>query len=232
MAYTPPNTFTTGTILQSADLQGNLDALRVYTHDGVAGADLSTASRWADTRHVQAPYVVPAQGLQHGVSGWQGGPTLPYSSARVSFLSSFLTGRQELGAAWTPIPDTAFRVSIRAPATVLFHWWTKAQGGPDSAVRGAAAADRYGWVAPYLGGPEFTVKSAGQEVGNNHAGFNPASPEGALEPYTWLGESNMAGTYLHSTNGPASVTIGLAATSTLDRAVLLSWGVFIEAWYL
>jgi hypothetical protein len=229
MPYTPPNTFTTGTTLEAADLQGNLDALRIYTHDGIIAGDV--AAGVVDTRHIQAPYLVPAQGLQHGVTGWQGSQWPGSTTARVSFVSRFLAG-ENLGGRWTEIQDTAFQVSIRAPATILFHWWTEVQGGPDTAAVGATATeDRFAWIAPYVANVSLVAKSAAQECANNYDGFNPGSPEGAERVYTILGESQMAGTYLTTSPG-GTVTVGLAATGSIDRAAVINWGVTIEAWYL
>ena len=51
MSYTPPNTFAAGTTLTAADVQGNTDALRVYLHEGIVGADL-LAGQFIDGRPV------------------------------------------------------------------------------------------------------------------------------------------------------------------------------------
>lgn len=229
MAYTPPNTFTTGTTLEAADLQGNLDALRIYTHDGIVAGDV--VSNVADTRHVQAPYLVPAQGLQHGVTGWQGSQWPGSTTARVSFVSSFLAG-QTLGGRWHEVQDTAFQVAIRHSATVLFHWWAEVQGGPDSAAVGATAAeDRFAWIAPYVSNPSLVVKSSAQECANAYDGFHAGAPEGGNRVYTILGEGQLAGTHL-TTHPGGILTVGLASTSSIDRAAVINWGVTIEAWYL
>ena len=97
MAFVKPTTFTGGTQLTAADVQGNTDALRVYLHEGVAGADL-LAAKWADRRHLQQPGYDPIRGLQHGMTGWQGGQWSGGSSVRVTFSTSALTGRRYTGA--------------------------------------------------------------------------------------------------------------------------------------
>ena len=72
MSFTPPTTFADGTVLTSANLEGNFEALRVYLHGGIVAGDVE-AAKWIDTRHVQPPLFEPFSGLQHGVSGHQGG---------------------------------------------------------------------------------------------------------------------------------------------------------------
>jgi hypothetical protein len=73
MAYTKPNTATSATTVSATDVQGNFDALKTYLHDGISGSDLKSSAPWVDVQHIQQPLVDPYLGLQHGVTGWQGG---------------------------------------------------------------------------------------------------------------------------------------------------------------
>ena len=50
MGYTPPNTFLTNTVIDSAAVQGNSDALRVYLHDGVVVGEIDAAMRKMDAK--------------------------------------------------------------------------------------------------------------------------------------------------------------------------------------
>jgi|DEB0MinimDraft_3_1074331.scaffolds.fasta_scaffold13352_3 hypothetical protein len=234
MAYTPPNTFTGGTKLTAADVQGNLDALRVYLHEGVAGGDL-LAGQFIDQRHIQPPKWDPIRGLQHGVSGWQGGQWSGGSSVRVSFTTSALTGRRYTGARqWVQQPGTGFTLDIRSPATVLFHYFWEAIAGPDDGSRGPGTDDRYSWTAPYVGNVGLVISSASQETVNNTNGWeNGASGyKGADSPYSYIGYGQHDGVYLDTTTGPQRYTVGLCSLSTIDRTAHLNWGVAVEVTYL
>lgn len=233
MAYTPPNTFVTGTTLTAADLQGNLDALRVYLHEDVVGADL-LASPFIDRRHVQPPKWDPIRGLQHGVTGWQGGQWSGGSSVRVSFTTSAITGRRYTGARqWQQMPGTGLTLDVRAPATILFHYFLEVQAGPDDGTRGPATDDRYSFHAPYVGNVGLVISSAAQETVNNYDGFEGgATPKGADRPYSYLGYGQHDGVYLDTVSGPTRYTVGLATLSTIDRTAVLNWGIAVEVTYL
>ena len=139
MAYTKPNTFADGTTLLAAEVQGNVDALRVYLHNNVVQADL-LASKWVDTRHVQPPSFGALTGLQHGVTGYQGGQ---WSGALVNlqFVTSYLNGagRNSSLGEWARVPNTSFELDLRRNATVLLHWSVEMEGGPTTLRRYPAA---------------------------------------------------------------------------------------------
>ncbi len=74
MAYTPPNSFTNNTPFVASAVKANDDALKIYLHEGIVGADLLN-SAWVETRHVQAPVIDAFSGVQHGITGYQGAST-------------------------------------------------------------------------------------------------------------------------------------------------------------
>ena len=57
MSYSPPTTFADASVLTSAALEGNNQALRVYLHRGIVAGDF--AADWIDTRHIQPPTFDP-----------------------------------------------------------------------------------------------------------------------------------------------------------------------------
>jgi hypothetical protein len=233
MAYTKPNTFVQGTTLTSADVQGNTDALRIYLHEGVVGGDL-LASKWADGRHIQQPQFDPIRGLQHGVTGWQGGQWSGGSTVRVTFSTSALTGRRYTGAQqWEHVPGTSFSLNIRGPATILFHWFVEVEAGPDDGSRGPGTDERYVWFAPYIDNLTTPQQTAGAEVVNNYNGWEGGTSNayGADQPYNYLGYGHQTGVYLDTATGPKSYTIGLATLSYIERVSVLNWGVAIEVTY-
>jgi len=233
MAYTKPNTFVQGTTLTSADVQGNTDALRIYLHEGVVGGDL-LASKWADGRHIQQPQFDPIRGLQHGVTGWQGGQWSGGSTVRVTFSTSALTGRRYTGAQqWEHVPGTSFSLNIRGPATILFHWFVEVEAGPDDGSRGPGTDERYVWFAPYIDNLTTPQQTAGAEVVNNYNGWEGGvnNAYGADQPYNYLGYGHQTGVYLDTATGPKVYNIGLATLSYIERVSVLNWGIAIEVTY-
>jgi hypothetical protein len=234
MAYAPPNTFVNGTTLQSVDVQGNTDALRVYLHENIANSDL-LASQFVDRRHIQPPTFDPIRGLQHGVSGWQGGQWSGGVGVRCTFTTSSITGRRYTGAEeWVNLPGTGLTLDVRAPATCLFHYFWEIEAGPDEGARGPGTNARYAYVAPFVGNVGLTISSASQEVVNNFGGWVPgvADPKGARNPYNWTGYGQHDGVHLHTASGPQQYTVGLSTLSFIRRSVVINWGIAVEVTYL
>ena len=233
MAFTPPNTFTGATTLTSSAMSGNLDALKVYLHDGVVAGDL-LVGKFIDSRHVLTPEYDAIQGLQNGVSGMQGGQWSGGASVRVTFSTSMLTGRRYTGSqSWAAVPGTAFKLELRAAATCLFHWFVEVEAGPDDGSRGPGTDARYAYFAPYVGNLSLISTSQSQEVVNNYNGWEAAATaKGAQQPYTYIGWGNLDGVHLHTTTGPQMLTVGLGTHSNIDRVAVLNWGVAVEITYI
>lgn len=238
MAYSKPNTFADGTKVTAADLQGNVDALRVYLHNGVIKTDLNN-SKFVTTRHIQPPRYSALEGLQHGVTGYQGGQWSG-SLVRLSFATSYLQGvgrNQSLGA-WTRIPNTAFSFDLRRDAKLLYHWYLEVEAGPDDVPtvsgRTNAVANRHVYFSPYYGVlTDSTRLVNAQEVQNNPNGFRGSSPHGPAAPYTVCnGYGQRSGVYARSLSAGASVEFGLCVYSEIDRSAVVNWSIAIEAWYL
>ena len=235
MAYTPPNTFLPGTVVNSVEVQGNSDALRVYLHDGIVAGDL-LAARWADTRHIQSPQVDPYLGLQHGVTGWQGGQDSGGPLVRATFTTSYMTGGKYGSAEWIPVPQTALRVSIRRPMQLLYHYRWELIAGPDNAPNDAPRIpdqdERLVAVAPYIGSVQFPAVASAQDTVNNHRGWGASSTFSPENPYNIVGWGSKTGTILQSFNGIGTGTFGLCSYSEVDRVAFLNWQVAVEGYYL
>jgi hypothetical protein len=239
MAYTKPNTFADGTTLLSSEVQGNVDALRVYLHNNVVQADLLN-SQWVDTRHIQPPRYSAVEGLQHGVTGYQGGQWSG-SLVRLTFATSYLTGagRDSSAGDWRRVPGTSFRLDIRRDAKVLFHWQIEVEAGPDDipqvSGRTPSIASRHAFFAPYYGvlGAGGRNNYDAQEVTNNQDGFRSTSPYGPDEPYTVCnGYGQRSGVLLKELSAGVQSDIGLCAWSQIDRSAVINWSVALEVWYL
>jgi hypothetical protein len=238
MAFTPPNTFTTNTTLTSAALEGNNEALRVYLHDGIISTDLES-SKWVQTRHVQPPEYLPYQGLNHGVSGYQGGHNGGGANIRLTFATKFLTGNGRTNSnAFINVPNTSFSLDIRRAAKLLFHYWWEWEVGRDSSTPSwqAAANDRLCWIAPWVSNVPAaysTYNMKAQETRNNAIGIASAYPIGIDSPFTRTGGYDAKqGTLMLDYDAVGTVTFGLASHSQVDRVGVVNWGVAVEIFYL
>ena len=239
MSFSPPTTFADGTILTSANLEGNLQALRVYLHSGVVSGDVQ-ATQWIDTRHIQPPKFEPFAGLQHGVSGQQGGSDS--GMVRLTFCTKYRSGGGRTSSnTFHLIPGTAIELDMREDVKVLFHYWYEVEAGPDTAPGAGTEAveDRLVWVCPYVGpvaSAQTTYIDHAQEVPNNvdQTGvldWNTAAPQGALRPYPLNSAYQSRDGTLLLDRSAGRVVFGLAAHSQIDRAGVVNWGVSIESYY-
>ncbi len=235
MAYTPPNTFTPGTVINSLQMQENSDDLRVYLHSGIISTDLK-ASRWVDTRHIQSPIVDPYLATQHGVTGWQGGQNSGGPLVRATFTTSYMTGGKYGAVDWIPVPQTALRISARRACHLIFHYNWELVAGPDNAPNVSPRIpdidQRLVTIAPYIGSTLGVKTSAAQDTINNHNGWGGSSTKSPENPYNIVGWGCKSGTHLQYVSGPSNVTFGLCSYSEVDRVSIINWTVSIEAYYL
>lgn len=240
MAYTPPNTFSDGTVLTSAALEGNADALRVYLHRQISTADFE-ASKWIQTRHVQPPSFEPFSGMQHGVTGHQGGQWAGGVQIRLQFATKYLSGngRQD-SEQFHQIPQTAVTVDIRNPAYCLYHFWYELENGRDysDAAYQVPAAERRVYVVPYytqfddFNDDAYAQRARGQETRNNNEGFRTGYPIGIQRPFVLAaGYGARQGTLALDRSSPVPVSFGLAAHSLSDRCGIVNWGFALEVFY-
>lgn len=239
MAYAPPTTFADGTTLTAANLEGNSRALRVYLHDGIVAGDFE-AAQWIDTRHVQPPGYDPFRGLQHGVTGHQGGQWAGGTNIRLQFATKYLSGngRQD-SEQCHPFPQTAVSFDLRAPARCLYHYWFEVENGRDfsTASYQVAADTRRVFVIPYTGtfstGNAMAQRHRAQEVRNNANGLTTSHPYGISAPMVvGGGYGAKQGTFALDVASPIVQSFGLAIHSLSDRCGLVNWGIAVEAFYL
>lgn len=237
MAYTPPNTFSNGTTLTSADVEGNFDALRIYLHENIAAGDFE-ASTWIERRHIQPPTYQSYTGIQHGVSGHQGGQWAGSANIRLTFATKFLTGNgQPTVNTFHHIPNTSFTLDIRRAGTMLFHYWFEVEAGNDNSTASyqVAEADRTVFVAPWIGSVDSafsTYRARAQETRNQAYPIANAYPNGISETFVQGGGyGSKQGTLVASTS-LGRVSFGLAAHSRIDRVGVVNWGIAAEIFYL
>jgi hypothetical protein len=238
MAYTPPTTFADGTVLTSAALEGNEDALRVYLHRGIASGDFENA-KWIETRHVQPPLKDSYTGLQHGVTGHQGGQWVGGTNIKLQFATKYLSGNGRPDNDSTHfMPQAAFTLDIRRPCRILYHYWWELEAGPDlsTATYQVASNDRLVWIIPFIGPYASAVgswRNRAQEHGNQRGGWQRSYPIGADLTYTQgRGYAAKQGTVVLDYAAVGSTAMGLAVHSQIDRVGIVNWSASVEAYYL
>jgi len=238
MAYTPPTTFVDGTNLTAANAEGNTEALRVYLHGQIAAGDVSN-TKWIETRHVQPPTFDPIRGLQHGVTGHQGGQWAGGVNIRLQFATKYLSGNgRPNNETFHPFPQTAITFDVRQPAFCLFHYWFELENGKDTSTAAyqVASAQRRVYIVPYTGDFDsanaYAQRARGQETRNVAFGMAAGYPIGIERPFVLTGGYGAKqGTFMLNRNTPAQTTFGLAVHSLSDRCGLVNWGIALEAWY-
>jgi len=236
MAYTPPNTFVNGTKLTAADAEGNFEALRVYLHENISSGDFE-ATTWIERRHIQPPTLQPYTGVQHGVSGHQGGQ---WSGAniRMTFATKFLTGNGQPDVnSFHHIPNTAFTLDIRRAGTLLFHYWWECEAGNDNSTASYQVAEalRSVFICPWIGSVDTafsTYRARAQETRNQAYPIANSFPNGISETYVQGGGYGAKQGTLVASTSLGRMSFGLAAHSAIDRVGIVNWGVAVEVYYL
>jgi hypothetical protein len=238
MAYVKPNTFVDGTTLTAAAAEGNFEALRVYLHEGISATDFES-STWIQRRHIQPPDFEPFSGVQHGVSGHQGGQWAGSANIRMTFATKFLTGNGQPDATtFHHIPNTSFTLDIRRSGTLIFHYWFELECGNDNSTASyqVAEASRAVFVAPWISqlSTAYTAyRQYAQETRNQNYPIVNAYPNGVSETFVQGGGYGAKqGTIIRSTSLGTRLSFGLAAHSRVDRVGVVNWGVAVEVFYL
>jgi hypothetical protein len=225
MPFQTPITFVSGDALQAADLREQYESVRTQYHN--VPQDLLIAGAFVDVQHIQPPRSSPIEGvLMHGVSGLLGAQSPGAPFGRVSFSSS------EIGN-FHHLTNTSFAFVPRNSCNLMLHWWAEVIAGPDASPN-SLDESRYCWVVPYRGAPDSTFSYEGQECVNNYEGWSASgAAKGAAAPYERIGASFLSGTY-PVRNAPAGqeLRVGLSAFSGVGRAVIVNYGVVLEAYYI
>jgi hypothetical protein len=239
MSFSPPTVFADGTVLTAAALEGDYEALRVYLHRGIIAGDLKTSAPWIDTKHIQPPERNPFSGVQHGVSGHQGGQWAGGVDVRLAFATKFLSGNGRPGNdAVHGLQQTSFSLAIRRAAKILYHYWFEVENGKDesTAAYQTSEAYRFAYIIPWVGNISTALSGysfAAQEVGATDFGLQSTYPRGLQQPLAIHGGyGSRQGTLAYDYNAVGTATFGLAVHGLSDRCGVVNWGVSIEAFYL
>lgn len=231
MPFSPPNTFTTK--LVASEFSGNSDALRVYLHEGIPTSDIAAVDGF-NTRHIVGPPLYdPTSGIQHGVTGHQGGLVSTSSLTRLTFASQSINGGND--GFWAPIPLMSLRIEVRRRSDVIINWWAECISGPDDRPFSGTAAVRTCWISFWQGSPGFTEKSRSSLHPTNVHGFElnapyEVAPDLPWEFSGWNDSEGSAVLYKWSDNVVAPITCGLSAFGSIRRVAVLNFGVTIESY--
>lgn len=239
MPYVKPVDFSASTKLLTSTYQADADAARVYLHQGITGADIAPTN-WCQTRHLVgpaefSPAVGVGGGVQHGISGHQGGQNGLMSLSRFTFACQTLNNSSD--GEWAIVPLTSTQIEMRRPATVILHWWAELLAGPDNrAYSGFGDDERAVWIKPFIGDPSQSPTSGASVTVNNINGWDNSSPYSVQpdKPWEYHGWGDMEGSAVLLKASSLYIgrsTIGLAAWTTLSRAAFLNWGFSIETHY-
>lgn len=229
MAFSPPNSFAASTRLVASTWTGNADALRVYLHSGIVASDIATGD-WADTRHIAGPPVIDTtSGIQHGVTGHQGGLSSRASLSRLTFTTQAQNSTVS-GRAWAPIPLTSIRIEVRRRSDIILSWWSELLVGPDD-----RSGTRNAWIGYYVSQAVFTSGAQSHVAPSNANGFDSSTPRKVMpdlpwEFSGWHDADGTAVTHRYADNFVGVATLGLAAFSNVTRTAVLNWGVTVESY--
>jgi len=119
MAYTAPNSFTAGTVIEAEKMQENVDALKKYINGGSNILDISLSTEWANTKHFMKGLYNPIDNSYEMTNGFYKGPALSDMPAwHPGYGGKFLG---DLGVVIPePIPGTAITFYLDHPADVVY----------------------------------------------------------------------------------------------------------------
>ncbi len=226
-----PNTFTTK--LVASEFSGNSDAIRVYLHEGIPTTDIAAVDGF-NTRHIVGPPVYdPTSGVQHGVTGHQGGLVSTSSLTRLTFTSQGINGGST--GNWATIPLMSLRIEVRRRSDVILNWWAECISGPDDRPFSGPPAVRTSWISFWAQNPDFTEKSRSSLHPTNVHGFEANAPHEVAPDLPWelSGWNDAEGSavlYKWSDNVVAPITCGLSAFGSIRRVAVLNFGVTIESY--
>ena len=119
MAYTVPNTFSNGTVINSEEITENNDALRNYINGGVSASDISTLTPWVEAKHIMKGLYQPITNQYEMESGLSAGsPVFPFYHPGY-FGSQF---HKKGGSGRADVPNTHVDFYLVRDATVFFYY--------------------------------------------------------------------------------------------------------------
>ena len=208
MALSIPKTWSTGEILDAADVNLNIDAVK----GAVANAESGwwTASKWIEAKHVVTPFIEATRNATHHVSGWYCSQNSGAMFTAGSFISRFesAVGNRMI------VPKTSIIIPVAHPCTWFYQLWACVES------RSNTDATR--------GNGELHMGIDGAVDINTAAVFLEAEQNKSIvSGRTYISTYN----YGDQTT-PADLQLSVSAFGTDTSAQLVSWGFTVECFYI
>lgn len=230
MSYTPPHTFSSGTSIQAAILQENLQEMQEYANGGVIAGDLAT-SAWAEQQHIVRPSYESATRTFTAVSGVSTAAGRGEFLGRYTYVQRATSTRNEDVSVYQFIPGTFSRVELpRIPKALFIQFSFSGTTPTDSTV---STTTDYGFP-----GSDVRLLVYPGEITD---GSNLQSPELLTEHLLQVedGQSigvgaarrdHQSGFHMIANPGNRLFSIGLVGKSTMPNTRIWRWNVAIESW--
>lgn len=212
MAYTITKTWATGDIIKATEVQGELDAVRLYMSQVPSNA--VNVSKWVDSKHIVRGEYDPVTNQARYVSGLFGGVGV-LNSADFTYVTVYNTERGGTGT-WQPLPGTSITMDVRRPITANINWWMSAKSS-DNLSAGALGDTE---IRLYTG--NITLRHGEPVMVTEEDSTNLLHKKYRQVPGGFWQEDYTIGTY----------QVGLCGQSTTSKCMGFAWGISIEAFSL
>ena len=237
MAFTPTKVWAPGDTLLSGDIQGNLDDLKVYTHNIEASA-FNGLVAWADSSHLMRGLYEGIPNRYHMMSGIWTGYISNSGDGQYTYATAYDTGllgddNHQL------LPRASLTVEVRKPATLFVQWWAGCSTrdnapGASPVNQGAARFWMYkrdlntttlGVSRPSIcRSAEETAPATGNMVRASATVSSNSIPKRSVR-------YPMAAFNLFDSTEVGDYSVGVAYYSTTAKTQVFSWGVSLECFY-
>lgn len=231
MSYSPPHTFSSGTIIQASQVQQNLEAMQAYGNGGVVSGDLATAP-WVETQHIVRPSFEATTRTLTAVSGVSSAAGRGEFANRFTYAQRATSKRTDDIAVWQFVPGTWREIELpRAPKAMLVQFSFGATTPSDSTVTTGTAMGFPGTDVSLvlfpgrvdstsdIQSPSLMAEHRLQVEDNNGIGSSGVTRR-----------DHQSGFELIQGVGNTLWSIGLVGRSTMPNTRIWRWSVVIEAW--
>lgn len=231
MSYTPPNTFTSATVVQAALVQENLAEMQAYANGGVVAGDLSTAV-WAETQHIVRPSYEGATQTLTAVSGTSSAAGRGEFVGRYTYVQRATSTRNDDVSVWQFIPGTWKEIELpRAPKALLVQFSFSGTTPSDATVATGTGMGFPGTdvsLVMFPGRVDDTSDIQSPSLMAEHR--LQAEDDADIGADGQARRDHQSGFQLVEGVGNTLWSIGLVGRSTMPNTRIWRWSVAIESW--
>ena len=219
MPYTASYTFSGSTVISATNAQSNLTDMKEYNNGGVSSSDLRTSDKWVESSHLVHGSYNPINNTMNFMSGVSG--TNLAADGTESWMLDSPTARDEPA---TPVkvdyPDTGATFYLERAADVLVRFHASATS--------SFGGDASGVIRAYLAFDGNLVTNSYMAARPSTDTANHSSASYDARDLNWFQWSNF---YLKEGASAGWHHARLIGYTTTRQAILLNWGMTIEAYY-